>query len=64
MDDVSNVLGDEIIFHKPKSEFHTKVNEAAIAICRQKPHLVRKGQRGELLDLAREKVAETLEERD
>ena len=63
MDDVSNVLGDEIddqaiIFHKPKSEFHTKVNEAAIAICRQKPHLVRKGQRGELSDLAREKVAQ------
>lgn len=61
--DTSSNAGEEIeeqaiLFHKPKSEYHMKVNKAAIDIGKSKPHLVRKGNRGELLDLARKKVAD------
>ena len=47
-----------ILFHKPKTDYHIKLNEAAKSICGSQPHLVRKGYRGKLLDLARRKVAE------
>ena len=61
--DSSSAAGEEIqeqaiLFHKPKSGYHERVNEAAVAIGKSKPHLVRKGNRGELLDLARKKVAD------
>ena len=47
-----------ILYHKPKTEYQIKVNEAAKAISGGTPYLVRKGNRGELLELACKKVAE------
>ena len=52
------ILDQATLFQKPKTDYQIKVNEAAKIISGSKPYLVRKGNRGELLDLARKKVAE------
>lgn len=46
------------LFQKPKTDYQIKVNEAAKIISGSKSYLVRKGNRGEQLDLAYKKVAE------
>ena len=50
-----------LIYHKianrPPSDFQVNVNHAAIALPLGQPSLLRKGNHGELLEKARQKVA-------
>ena len=47
-----------MIFKKPRSDFDQKVNEASVYLSMKNPSLVRKGNRGELMEAARKKVVE------
>ena len=51
-----------VIYHKtanrPLNDFEIRVNDAAIELAVGDPSLLRKGNRGELLDKARKKVAD------
>ena len=59
METLSQEIQDQAtLFQKPKTDYQMKVNEAAKIISGSKTYLVRKGDRGELLDLARKKVTE------
>ena len=63
----SRELGDKLreeieqqakIYHASQlSQFQKRVNESAVKIALDSPNLIRKGRRGELLQLARKKVA-------
>ncbi len=52
-------MQQSMIYRKSNlTSFQKRVNEAAAQIAVHKPKLIRKGQRGELLELARERVSQ------
>ena len=62
-EDLQRVIEDHGTFYRkssirPLSEFQKHVNEAAIDMCMKKPRLMRELKRGDLLEMARKKVAE------
>ena len=46
-------------FQANLTDFQERVNAAAVELALQNPALVRKGNRGELLEVARKKVSES-----
>ena len=62
-EDLQRVIEDYGTFYRkssirPLTEFQKRVNEAAIDMCMKKPRLMRELKRGDLLEMARKKVAE------